>query len=118
MSLPEIKKCQPVATVATLAAEHKSSRLFIFDRRSHIKFLIDTGSDISVLPANRYKHLKPSGPQLYAANGSIIRTYGQKLVKLDLELRREFNWSFTVADVTTAIIGADFLTLSSSTLPR
>src|SRR5699024_3904266 len=37
------------------------------------------------------------------------RTYGQKLVKLDLELRRDFNWSFTVADVTTAIIGADFL---------
>ena len=32
------------------------------------------------------------------------------MVKLDLDLRRDFNWSFTIADVTTAIIGADFLT--------
>ena len=110
LPLPETKKRPPVAIVATLATAPKSSRLFIFDKRSHTKFLIDTGSDISVLPANRFKHRNASGAQLYAANGSIIRTYGQQMVKLDLNLRRDFTWSFTLADVTTAIIGADFLT--------
>ena len=105
----ELGKRTSVASVATVAAGAKSSRLFIFDRSSHVRFLIDTGSEISVLPASRFKHLKSSTIQLFAANGSTIRTYGQKMVKLDLNLRRCFTWSFIIADVTTAIIGADFL---------
>lgn len=47
--------------------------------------------------------------QFYAANGTPIRTYGTKLLDVDLNLRRKFAWRFTVADVTTSIIGADFL---------
>src|SRR5699024_2027968 len=72
-------------------------------------FLVDTGSEISVLPAARFEHLDKSAIQLFAANGSTIRTCGQKLVKLDLNLRRDFSRSFIIADFTTAIIGADFL---------
>lgn len=34
----------------------------------------------------------------------------QKTVELDLNLRRPFKWSFIIADVQTAIIGADLLT--------
>lgn len=47
--------------------------------------------------------------ELYAANGSIIRTYGDIAIQPNLGLRRVFLWRFMVADVTTPIIGSDFL---------
>ena len=47
--------------------------------------------------------------ELYAANGSKIRTYGKKLLKLDFGLRRNFTWPFVIADVKQSIIGLDFL---------
>ena len=46
---------------------------------------------------------------LQAANGTKIRTFGEKLIKLNLGLRRDFSWPFVVADVKYPIIGADFL---------
>ncbi|XP_077294851.1 uncharacterized protein LOC143917240 [Arctopsyche grandis] len=74
-------------------------------------YLIDTGSDISALPAifkkpNKSNH---TSTQLHAANGTIIKTYGSKAVNLDLGLRRNFNWEFIITDVNRAILGADFL---------
>ncbi|KER25763.1 hypothetical protein T265_06864 [Opisthorchis viverrini] len=50
------------------------------------------------------------GPTAPAANGTSIKTYGEKLLTLDLGLRRQFPWVFTVADVKKPIIGMDFLT--------
>lgn len=47
--------------------------------------------------------------KLFAANGSEIKTFGQKVVQVDLGLRRSFLWNFTIANVTHAILGADFL---------
>ena len=49
------------------------------------------------------------GMLLQAANGSLIRTYGQRSVTLNLGLRRVFKWVFVVADVKQNILGADFL---------
>ncbi|XP_065362008.1 uncharacterized protein LOC135955583 [Calliphora vicina] len=46
---------------------------------------------------------------LYAANGSPIKVIGEKRIKLDLGLRRDFHWSFVIADVTSPIIGSDFI---------
>lgn len=47
--------------------------------------------------------------ELYAANGTRIKTYGTITLSLNLSLRREFLWSFIVADVEMPIIGMDFL---------
>jgi len=66
------------------------SRLFIFDRNSNTEYLIDTGSDISVLPINAFPHLKPSS----TANGTQINTYGMRTMTLTLGLRRRFSWTF------------------------
>ena len=44
---------------------------------------------------------------MYAANGTTIRTYGIKTLRLDLGLRRV--WKFIIADVAKPIIGADLL---------
>lgn len=82
----------------------------IFDKSSGIRFLIDTGSDVSIIPATRVeKTRRPSIFLLHAANGTNIRTYGSKFVATDLGLRRKFSWNFLRADVTSAIIGADYL---------
>ncbi|XP_057330856.1 uncharacterized protein LOC130671153 [Microplitis mediator] len=54
-------------------------------------------------------HTTPIGYQLYAANGTIIETYGLSLQTVNLGLRRDFTWNFIVADVTKPILGADFL---------
>jgi len=45
---------------------------------------------------------------LYAANGSMIRTYGLVNIQPNLGLRRAFPWQFVIADVTQPIIGSDF----------
>lgn len=52
---------------------------------------------------------KPTKIKLYAANGSPIATFGQKRLNIDLGLRRSFDWPFTIAEVRTPIIGADFI---------
>lgn len=72
--------------------------------------MIDTGSDVSVFPRKMVRRsLAPTDFQLFAANNTIIKTYGSEVRTLDLRLRRSFSWRFVVADVIQPIIGADFL---------
>ena len=73
------------------------------------KFLVDTGAAVSVFPPTKQQKAKPSSLTLQAANGSRIVTYGQQSLTLDLGLRRRCPWIFVIADVSTPIIGADFL---------
>ena len=98
-------------TVAAVEAGHtpKNPLLFICDRNSGRRFLVDTGAEISVLPASiRDKHSSPTGPSLLAANHTPIRTYGTRTVPLQFHARH-FTWTFTVADVPQPLLGADFL---------
>ena len=82
------------------------SRLFyISDPSISFHFLVDTGAEVSVIPPSTCQQ----GRTLQAANGATIATYGTRSLKLDLGLRRTFNWIFLLADVTTPILGADFL---------
>lgn len=77
-------------------------------------YLIDTGADVSIVPpTDKEKRQSINSNEqrchLYAANGTRIETYGQRNITLNLGLRRKFSWLFIVANVTRAIIGADFL---------
>ncbi|GBN20671.1 Retrovirus-related Pol polyprotein from transposon 297 [Araneus ventricosus] len=84
--------------------------LYLSDKSTASKFLIDTGADIPVIPPSTSKqHCQKSELQLFAANGTEIPTFGQLLLKLDLGLRRAFHWPFVIAKVSQPIIGADFL---------
>ena len=88
----------------------KSSRLFIHDPTSRRHYLVDSGSDVCVLPYTaQMSFVAPSALTLYSANNSPIKTYGTKSVTLSLNLRREFKWPFIIANVSKPIIGADFL---------
>lgn len=52
---------------------------------------------------------KKDSYNLQAANVSRIETFGEVSLTLDLGLRRSFPWVFTVAQVKSPILGADFL---------
>ncbi|XP_046405391.1 uncharacterized protein LOC124170608 [Ischnura elegans] len=85
-------------------------RLFVTDAATKTQFLVDTGSDLCVYPRARVQG-KPlaTSYELFAANGTIIKTYGWIVLCLNLGLRRDFKWRFIIADVDKPIIGADFL---------
>lgn len=87
-----------------------SCRLIITDMKTKIQYLIDTGSDVSVYPRKLVRGpIWSSTYQLYAANGTTIRTYGQITLEPNFGLRRTFLWRFIIADVRQPLIGADFL---------
>ncbi|BHF85899.1 hypothetical protein SprV_1002907400 [Sparganum proliferum] len=65
------------------------------------------GDVIPPTPADR--RCPNHGLYLQAVNSSPITTFGFRSLSLDIGLRRLFPWIFVVADVPTAILGADFL---------
>ena len=87
-----------------------SSSLFkIYDFASGVNFLVDTGSQISILTASRWDRENWSkGSSLVAANGTSITSFGNRLMTLRFGVKN-FRWNFVVADVTQPILGADFL---------
>ena len=107
------RECQPSINAATSGVDSAASApatLFkVFDFNSGMNFLIDTGSQISILPASTWDKSNRSRTQeLMAANGTTIDAFGQRLLSLRLG-KMNFKWSFAVAAVTQPILGADFL---------
>ncbi|GFX11933.1 retrovirus-related Pol polyprotein from transposon 297 [Trichonephila clavipes] len=105
------KKKRVSSVIAGMAEPSKhTSRLFLLDRKSGQKFLIDSGSEICVIPPSPTMNKSPqSNFSLFAANNTKIPAYGMVRKELNLGLRRPFIWTFIIADVSCPIIGADFL---------
>lgn len=96
---------------AEVCAVSPCNRLCVTDSNSGLRFLVDTGANVSVLPVSRKKcYTQCDDYKLYAANGTEIKTYGVKKLELNLKLRRPYRWDFVIADVKQPILGADFLT--------
>ena len=96
---------------ATGAAGRSLSRLFyVRDTHTGTQFLVDTGSEDSVIPPSPSdrKH-PPDKLTLMAVNNTPIPTYGKRSLALNLSLRRSLPWIFIIADVQKPILGADFL---------
>ena len=96
---------------ATDVSGYPSSRLFhIKDKNTHTHFLIDTGSEVSVIPLS-LSDSRPSPDKLIltAVNNTPIQTFGKRSLTLDLGLHRPFSWVFIIAEVKRPILGADFL---------
>ena len=97
--------------MATGAPGNTNSHLFfIHDLTSNTRFLVDMGAEVSVCPLSRFdRQCKSGNLTLLAANNTLIRTYGTKLIALNLGLHRSFKWVFIIADVQYPIIGINFL---------
>lgn len=86
-----------------------NNRLCVTDRTTGFRFLVDTGANVSVLPARSARCDTSASYKLYAANGTEINTFGVKTLVLDLKMRRPYRWTFVLAAVNQPILGADFL---------
>ena len=95
--------------VANIALSH-SKLLYVADKGHKCRYLIDTGTAVSVLPKSCANGISGADSlPLVAANNSTIKTYGNCKRVVDVGLKREYPWTFIVADVQQPIIGADFL---------
>ncbi|XP_014481278.1 PREDICTED: uncharacterized protein LOC106747853 [Dinoponera quadriceps] len=100
----------PLNVEAIKDGRFKKNRLVIVNRSNGHKYLVDSSTNISILPRLKPQTwIKPTEVKLYAANETSIHTYGNEIVTLNLGLRRRFVWYFVVADVSQTIIDADFL---------
>ncbi|XP_076243380.1 uncharacterized protein LOC143184797 [Calliopsis andreniformis] len=103
-------KLEAESLMATSGPERTVRRLFVTDGTTRTQYLIDTGAEVSVFPRKKVNGARAkSNFLLTAANGSLINTYGQIVISVDLRLRRAFPWTFIIADIERPIIGADFL---------
>ncbi len=98
--------------MATDVTSQNNSRLILTEKISGLKFLVDTGADISVLPPLPSEKSKITSllSLSFKSNGPEIQVYGKRKLSLDTGLCRIFPWTFTVAKVSKPILGAEFLT--------
>ena len=96
---------------ATTVAVHTQSRSFyITDCTSGLKFLIDTGAEVSAVPhSHTLRKIHCKGPNLQAINNTTVLTYDTCSIALNLGLHCMCRWVFIIMDVSNAILGADFL---------
>ncbi|KAF2346241.1 Reverse transcriptase domain [Trinorchestia longiramus] len=83
--------------------------LRIYDPVTNLKFLTDTASSVSIIPATAFEKLGKGTNNLCAAFGTPIACFGSREITCSLGLRRNFNWKFIIAAVEQPIIVADFL---------
>ncbi|XP_076065023.1 uncharacterized protein LOC143039056 [Oratosquilla oratoria] len=87
-----------------------SQLLFIKDPLMSHLFLIGTGAVESILPATAGSRTLTPLTSLYTTNKTKIDVFRKStLTPLSLNLRRAFEWTFYVTDVSQLILGADFL---------
>ena len=84
--------------------------LFIKDLLSQTDFImIDTGSQVSLLPCQRALNHSLVTVFLHSAHGSRIPVFEDVTLNVSLNLNRCLRWNFKRARARTAIIGIDFL---------
>ena len=78
------------STVNNLSAGVNSALLHVFDSNTRKYFLVDTGSELSILPPNLIlppdlaKATRPNNQLLIAANGTPIKSFGTRQIELQL----------------------------------
>lgn len=79
------------------------------DCNSGLRFLVDTGAEASIIPPACTDRKQQDGTGLQAINGTPIATYGRRSFTFDLGLQHTFCRMFTIADIKTPILSANFL---------
>ena len=98
--------------VTSAASQQTGHLLYVTERESRLRFLVDTGSEVCIIPPSKAERKSRQDTfGLLAANNSPIVTYGTHSLTLNLGLHHTFQWVFMVANVHNPILGADFLKL-------
>jgi len=107
----EVKLPGRSLAATSVAGPLPKGRLFyVHDTSTSLRFLVDTGAQVSIVPlSHAERSARPGELRLQAINGSDIPTFGMRSLTLDLGLRRTFRWVFIIADVPQPVLGADFL---------
>ena len=92
--------------MASVKGKENGHTFTIWDNKGRA-YLADTGAEISVFPASLEDRRRTAQTPLAAANGTGIKTWGNRNIHLQLG-SRTFWQSFILADVTRPILGADF----------
>lgn len=101
------RKCR--STIEALLIGKTNNLLYIYDQNSKNSFLLDSGADCSIFPANYIQiNFKNLTNDLYAANESRIASYGTEIKKLKFG-NFEVDWKFYLTKTKKPIIGSDFL---------
>ena len=92
------------------SASTQEGALSVFCRFQRRSFLVDSGADVSVFPASPAQRLSGSSSAsfLQAANGTSIRAFGKKSLKLSFRGLKNVRHSFLLADVRRPVLGSDF----------
>ena len=93
--------------INSLSTGQSTPLLHIKDDASRIVFLVDTGAEVSVVLPTKSELQKTPNQSLIAANGTPIKSYGTRQLKLKIQ-QVIFTCRFQVAEAQN-IIGADFL---------
>ena len=80
----------------------------ILNRRSGRYFLVDSGADECVFPAEASDFSLPHTTDLVAANGTSIKTFGKRRLSVAFGPHHQASHSFWIATVNRPILGADF----------
>lgn len=84
--------------------------LYISDKMSGLIFIIDSGTERSMIPQMSNTNATPLPYTKFATpKEPLICKYGSKYLTVNLGLREKFSWNFIVTDMDKSIIGADFL---------
>ena len=99
----------PRPLVASLG-KNSSHILCLKDQALNELFVIDTGSDYSIVKSNSFEISNyPSEQFLIAANAVKISTPGERTMNLKLSKNCTIKWTFLSAEISFNLIGADFL---------
>ena len=106
-----LKKLERVPRPLVAALGKSSSHILCLkDQASNEFFIIDTGSDYSIVKSNSFEIANyPSEQFLIAANASKISTHGERTMNLKLSKNCTVKWTFLSAEISFNLIGADFL---------
>jgi hypothetical protein len=101
------------STVATVGRSSTFSVALRINKQT-FNFLVDTGAAVSLVSPSMLRHIpvsvRPSAVALHTADAHPLPVLGEVTLTLTSKnLRREFQWTFIVADVFQPMLGADFL---------
>ncbi len=89
-AMPLPRGYQALIAASSPGDSARSNVLYICERHSGKRFMIDFGAAFSAIPPTQADRQRPnSGFTLHAVNQTSIRPYGQRLLNLNLGLR---NW--------------------------